>query len=199
MAKMDKKLVILCSTAIAAVYGAGYYTTEIQAAANNQPIQQIAKNVQTKTYALNSFKVNTGQAKNDPSSNSEGSNGQQSNPASNAGSAGNSQTSSNTTNNPVAGSSQKTSKYKNGTFTGQGMNRRGSIQVQVTINNDKITDVQISDWGMHYSESDVTGLPSEVLKNQNAQVDYVSGATYSSQAFMDAVQDALNQAQNTVG
>jgi uncharacterized protein with FMN-binding domain len=50
---------------------------------------------------------------------------------------------------------------------------------------------------MHYSERDVVGLPDEVLKNQSAQVDNVSGATYSTQAFQDAVQDALSQAQNT--
>jgi uncharacterized protein with FMN-binding domain len=87
--------------------------------------------------------------------------------------------------------------YKEGTFTGSGSNRRGSIQVTVTIKNDKITDVQISDFAMHYSISDVVGLPDEVLHNQNAQVDNVSGATYSTRAFEDAVQDALSQAQNT--
>jgi uncharacterized protein with FMN-binding domain len=86
--------------------------------------------------------------------------------------------------------------YKNGTFTGSGMNRRGSMEVAVTLKNDKITDVQISNWGMHYSESDVVGLPDEVLQKQNAQVNNVSGATYSTQAFEDAVQAALSQAQN---
>ncbi|MCM2535325.1 FMN-binding protein [Neobacillus pocheonensis] len=50
---------------------------------------------------------------------------------------------------------------------------------------------------MHYSESDVAGLPGEVLQRQIANVDNVSGATYSTQAFADAVQDALNQAQNS--
>jgi uncharacterized protein with FMN-binding domain len=49
---------------------------------------------------------------------------------------------------------------------------------------------------MHYSESDVVGLPDEVVQKQNAQVTNVSGATYSTQAFEDAVQDALSQAQN---
>jgi uncharacterized protein with FMN-binding domain len=68
--------------------------------------------------------------------------------------------------------------------------------VQVTIKNDKIKDVEISDFAMHYSESDVVGLPDEVLKKQNAQVMNVSGATYSTQAFQDAVQEALDQARN---
>ncbi|MDQ0199978.1 FMN-binding protein [Neobacillus ginsengisoli] len=94
-------------------------------------------------------------------------------------------------------SNQPKQMYKDGTFTGTGMNRRGEIEVAVTLKKDKITDVQISNWGMHYSESDVVGLPGEVLQRQNANVDNVSGATYSTQAFADAVQDALNQAQNS--
>ncbi len=147
---MDKKWVILCSTAIAAVYTAGFVTTESQAI-SNQPIQQVVSNDQTNNSTVN---------------NSNGSN------------------------------IQSTSLYKDGTFTGTGMNRRGSIEVQVTIKSDKITDVQISDFAMHYSERDVVGLPDEVLQNQSAQVQNVSGATYSTEAFQDAIQQALDQAQN---
>ncbi len=86
--------------------------------------------------------------------------------------------------------------YQDGTFTGMGSNRRGSIQVSVTIKNDKITDVEIVNFAMHYSENDIIGLPDEVLKRQSAQVDNVSGATYSTRAFEDAVQDALDKAKN---
>jgi uncharacterized protein with FMN-binding domain len=68
--------------------------------------------------------------------------------------------------------------------------------VAVTIKADKIMDVEISNFAMHYSESDVVGLPDEVLQKQSAQVDNVSGATYSTQAFENAVQEALFQAQN---
>jgi uncharacterized protein with FMN-binding domain len=96
-----------------------------------------------------------------------------------------------------APSTQTKSLYKEGTFTGTGSNRRGSIQVAVTIKADKITDVEISNFAMHYSESDVVGLPDEVLQKQSAQVDNVSGATYSTQAFTDAIQEALFQAQNS--
>jgi uncharacterized protein with FMN-binding domain len=94
-------------------------------------------------------------------------------------------------------SSQSTSLYKEGSFTGSGSNRRGSIQVTVTIKKDKITDVEISDFAMHYSIDDVVGLPNEALQKQSAQVDNVSGATYSTQAFEDAMQEALSQAQNS--
>ena len=153
MNKMNKKWIALCSTAITAVYAAGYYTTEPQAA-NNQPIQHIAANIQTNKQSLNNTK---------------------------------------------SSSKQVNKLYKDGTFTGTGMNRRGTIAVQVNIKNDQITAVEISDFAMHYSESDVVGLPNEVLQKQSAQVNNVSGATYSTQAFEDAVQDALNQAHNEVG
>jgi uncharacterized protein with FMN-binding domain len=93
--------------------------------------------------------------------------------------------------------SSQTSLYKDGSFTGSGSNRRGSIEVTVTLQKDKITDVEISNFAMHYSIDDVVGLPNEVLQNQSAQVDNVSGATYSVQAFEDALQDALSQAQNS--
>lgn len=150
MKKMDKKWVLLCSTAIAAVYAAGYYTTETQAA-DGHPKPYMANFVQS-----------------------------------------NSPTSTHTD----VTSRQTQSRYKDGTYTGMGMNRRGSIEVQVTIKNDQITDVEISDFAMHYSERDVVGLPEEVLQNQSPQVQNVSGATYSTEAFQDAVQEALNQAQN---
>ena len=153
MKRMDKKWVILCSTAIAAVYSAGFVTTESQANIN-QPNQHVANNFQTNS---STFNQSTGS------------------------------------------SIQTNTLYKDGTFTGTGMNRRGSIEVQVTIHNDKITDVEISDFAMHYSESDIVGLPDEVLQNQSAQVQNVSGATYSTEAFQDAIQDALDQAQNAEG
>ncbi|OAS15897.1 FMN-binding protein [Paenibacillus oryzisoli] len=140
MAKMDKKWVVLCTTAIGVMYGAGYITTETQATLS-QPLQQI----QTNTHVV---------------------------------------------------SSQVKSQYKNGTFEGSGSNRRGSIGVKVSISNDKITDVEISHFAMHYSEKDVVGLPEEVIQKQSAQVENVSGATYSTQAFQDAIENALTQARN---
>ena len=48
---------------------------------------------------------------------------------------------------------------------------------------------------MHYPQYYTDGLPDEVVQSQSAQVQNVSGATYSTDAFKDAIQDALNQAQ----
>lgn len=171
---MDKKWIILCSTAIAAVYSAGYITTENQAAIS-QPSHHVEAHTPMNKYALNSSNVKTGQTNTAISATND------------------------TSNRDGLSNTQKSSRYKDGTFTGTGMNRRGSMDVQVTIKNDKIRDVEIKNYGMHYSESDVAGLPNEVVKNQSAQVMNVSGATFSTQAFEEAIQDALYQAQNKVG
>jgi uncharacterized protein with FMN-binding domain len=156
MAKMGKKWIILCSTAIGAIYSAEYFATVTHAS-----IQQ------TPRYSQVNIQNQSSPSLSSPSPSSP------------------------------SPSSQTKSLYKEGTFTGSGSNRRGSIQVAVTIKNDKITDVSISDFAMHYSIDDVVGLPNEVLQKQSAQVDNVSGATYSTQAFQDAVQEALSQAQNS--
>lgn len=183
MAKMDKKWVVLCSTAIAAVYASGYFSTEAQA--NKIALQQPASMAvastggnPTSTVLPNASQTNGGKH------------------PSHVNQAHGTQTKTKSSTTVKAKKPQVKRIYKDGTFNGMGQNRRGSIAVAVTLKNDKITNVQISNFAMHYSESDVVGLPGEVVQKQNAQVTNVSGATYSTQAFADAVQTALNQAKN---
>jgi len=61
--KMNKKWIALCSTAVVAVYTAGFYTTDTQAV-NSQPIQHIAKNLQTTSQAVNGTKGSSNQVNN---------------------------------------------------------------------------------------------------------------------------------------
>ncbi|WP_416825893.1 FMN-binding protein [Ectobacillus polymachus] len=86
--------------------------------------------------------------------------------------------------------------YKDGTYTGTGTNRIGSVEVAVTIQNDKITSVDITNCTTSYPESYIQDLPSEVVSRQSAQVDVVSGATKSTNDFQDAVTEALQKAKN---
>ena len=169
MGKMDKKWVVICSTAIASVYGAGLLSTQLQANA-----------VQTKILPQ-AVQANTNGDTHKVSNSNNGSQKQAS--------AGSGQSSTKT---------QTKSQYKDGTYIGEGYNRRGLQKVAVTIKQDKITKVQITDWEMHYSESDVVDLPQEVVQNQSANVQIVTGATYSSEAFSEAVQDALSKAHSAV-
>jgi uncharacterized protein with FMN-binding domain len=75
----------------------------------------------------------------------------------------------------------------------------GNVQVQVTLENGRITDVQTLQLpsGGHSSQLSRYAAPqlrSEVLQAQSAQVDSVSGATYTSQAYQQSLQAALDQA-----
>lgn len=205
MAKMDKKWVVLCSTAVAAVYASGYFTTETQAAnLASQPKTQI--NVQTKTSSPYSRHGRHHYLDDHLSSSDQTNNNQTNSSATNKTITNSTATTNKTTTNSTAAKSspssstpsktQTNSKYKDGTYHGTAENRRGFIEVAVTIKSDKITGVEISNWGMHYDESDVDGLPQEVIQHQSAQVRNVSGATYSTEAFQGAVQDALTKAEN---
>jgi uncharacterized protein with FMN-binding domain len=185
LAKMKKKWVALCSTAIGAIYVAAYLATETQATMQ-QPQQQAQVNTPTKSSQPQQHAiVNTPTKSSQPQQHAIVNTPTKS-----------SQPQQHAIVNTPTKSSQPKSLYKDGTYTGTGSNRRGSIQVTVIIKNDKITDVEISNFAMHYSESDVVGLPQEVLQKQSSQLKNVSGATYSTHAFEDAIQNALFQAQN---
>lgn len=91
--------------------------------------------------------------------------------------------------------------FNNGTFTGQDFpNQFGDVQVSVTIAGGRITDVQALQLPMaHQRSADISQqagplLHDEVLQAQSAQIDGVSGATYTSQSYAQSVQSALDQA-----
>lgn len=87
--------------------------------------------------------------------------------------------------------------YKNGTFSGSGEGFEGTITVNVTIENDKITNISVvsaSDDEPYWSEG--KGIISRIISAQSANVDTVSGATFSSGGILDAVKAALSSAKN---
>lgn len=92
-----------------------------------------------------------------------------------------------------------TTQYKDGNYEGSGTGfHNGTTTVSITIKNDKITSIKVlsnedTPRYFNYASSDTI---SEILDAQSSEVDAVSGATYSSQGIMEAVQDALNQAKN---
>jgi uncharacterized protein with FMN-binding domain len=83
---------------------------------------------------------------------------------------------------------------KDGTYTGQGSSRRGDVWVNVDVQSGRIATVTIMRSTLQYPLRDIAGLPDQVVQRQSAQVDIVSRATYSSQAFRTAVSQALSKA-----
>jgi uncharacterized protein with FMN-binding domain len=90
--------------------------------------------------------------------------------------------------------SSTTAVYRDGTYTGSGTSRRGNVNVSVTIQGGRIANVTISSVTTQYPVSRIAALPAQVVSRQSGQVDNVSGATYSAQAFSLAVQAALSKA-----
>ena len=91
--------------------------------------------------------------------------------------------------------SQVQGQYRDGTYTGQGSSRRGDVWVSVQVQGGQIANVTITRSTLQYPLRDIANLPAEVVQRQSAQVDIVSRATYSSQAFRGAVTQALNAAK----
>jgi uncharacterized protein with FMN-binding domain len=74
------------------------------------------------------------------------------------------------------------------------------VQVRLTVSGGKITDVT----ALHLTDADGRSvqisnraapvLHDEVLASQSAKVSNVSGATYTTRAYLSSVQSALDQA-----
>ncbi|MCE9601720.1 MAG: FMN-binding protein [Gemmatimonadetes bacterium] len=86
-------------------------------------------------------------------------------------------------------------KWQDGTFTGWGNSRHGSIEATVTIKDGKIVNAYISRCQTRYSCSWIEHLQIQVVDRQGPEVDFVSGATQSVNAFYYAVVDALAKAK----
>lgn len=110
---------------------------------------------------------------------------------------------SNNSNSGAAASPNPSSGYKDGSFTGNAVDAfYGTVQVKAVIQNGKLTDVQfLQSPNDRPTSIFINGMADPILKNeaiqvQSAQVDTVTGATDSSQAFIESLQSALNQAKS---
>ncbi len=93
--------------------------------------------------------------------------------------------------------------YKDGSYTGIAADAfYGNIQVQAVIANGRITDVKFLQYPNDRDRSiEINSyadpiLAQEAIQAQTANVDVVSGATDSSQAFIQSLQSALDQAKS---
>ena len=100
-----------------------------------------------------------------------------------------------------AGAGASASASVSGNFAGSSVSTRyGSVQVQIVVVSGKITDVvalHLTDQGgrsVQLSNQAAPILRSEVLKAQSAKVNGVSGATYTSVAYLASLQAAIDKA-----
>lgn len=98
-------------------------------------------------------------------------------------------------------SSVSSGSYKDGTYTGKAVgNPYGTVQVAAVVSGGKISDIEFlqmpNDQGnsrqiTSFSEPQ---LKQETLSGQSAHVDFVSGATITSESYEQSLQAALDQA-----
>jgi len=87
------------------------------------------------------------------------------------------------------------SQYKDGSYSGWGTSRHGDIEATVVIEGGRIASARISKCWTRYPCSWIAKLPPQVAERQSPEVDYVSGATQSTNAFYYAVVEALRKAK----
>lgn len=82
---------------------------------------------------------------------------------------------------------------KDGSYNGSSKGYSGTVQVEVTVKNELIQSIDIishQDDAVWFNRAKET-LLGEIIKNQNADVDTVAGATYSSAGIINAVSNAI--------
>ena len=85
--------------------------------------------------------------------------------------------------------------YRDGTYTGFGLSWHGDIEATVVVKGGRIVSATISRCLTRYPCWIIEALPPQVVSRQSAKVDLVSGATESTDAFYDAVVEALSKAK----
>jgi uncharacterized protein with FMN-binding domain len=108
---------------------------------------------------------------------------------------------SSTTASPPQASTSPSGKYKDGTYTGSVADAYyGNVEVSVTVSGGKITRVKFLQYPDTHSTSVAINqqampyLQQEAIQAQSPNVQLISGATFTSQAFVQSLTSALSQA-----
>ena len=106
-----------------------------------------------------------------------------------------------TANTPAQAATHTAGKFKDGTYTGSVADAfYGNVQVSVSVSNGRITDVKFLQYPNSHSTSVFINqqampyLKQETLKAQSSNVQLISGATFTSEAFVQSLQSALSKA-----
>lgn len=84
-------------------------------------------------------------------------------------------------------------KYSSGKFVGVGKGLHGEIKVEVEVKDGIITNINVLEQEENavLGKSAFEGISAAVIKNNNTDVDIVTGATYSSKGMIEAINNAL--------
>lgn len=92
--------------------------------------------------------------------------------------------------------------YNDGVFTGPAVDAYyGSVQVEALIQSGKLVDVKFLQYprdqrtSQNINSQAMPYLKSEAIQAQSANVNMISGATFTSKAFRQSLSSALSQAR----
>lgn len=96
----------------------------------------------------------------------------------------------------TAKAAEKDGAYTPGTYTASAQGNNGPVELSVTFSEEAITEITIGEHAETTGISDAAfdKIPEAIVKNQSLGVDAVSGATYTSNAILEAVADCVTQA-----
>ena len=84
---------------------------------------------------------------------------------------------------------------KDGTYNGTATIGPVKVKARVSINDQKITAIDLIEHRTWKGGAAEGVIPNKIIEKQSTKVDAVSGATMSSVAIMNAVEDAVKKAQ----
>lgn len=82
-----------------------------------------------------------------------------------------------------------------GTYDGSAGNGPVRVKAKITISDQKITDIELIEHRTWKGGAAEGIIPQRIIETQSTKVDAVSGATMSSVAIMNAVEDAVRKAR----
>lgn len=121
-------------------------------------------------------------------------------PAASASASGSSSTSSTQTTTTTSHSSSEARKSTTRTTTGEDVNYQyGDLEVKVTMSGSRITNISLAKLDVTDPRSEsidqaaIPDLEQQAISAQSAKIDGVSGASYTSQAYAQSLQSALDK------
>ncbi|MBC7959284.1 MAG: FMN-binding protein [Vallitaleaceae bacterium] len=86
--------------------------------------------------------------------------------------------------------------YVAGTYEGEAEGYQSILKVEVTVDENHILDIQViaHEEAPIIAEAVLSKIPERVIKKNSTAVDTVSGATYTSNTLLKAIDQALSKA-----
>lgn len=99
--------------------------------------------------------------------------------------------------NEQSGDEENSQSYQDGVYAGEAEGFGGPISLEVTVEEGKITAIEIlsaeKEYGAYFAMAQ--DVIPDIIEKQSADVDTISGATFSSTGIRDAARQALEKAE----